>query len=252
MPTASRRELPEQRARQAPCTTYVPEKLDGFWRLFTKKEKSSLPLLPANPEKVGCLDDATNVYGSLVEESFKQKKSLIMECIDSSDLGLPNKNIENQAHHYLAIGALWAKHAPLMRLSYYESSHTHILSDKNRVLPRLRSEVIDKSRDMLLERPTDSAFRTRLARLRPFLKLGLECLLFVPIVVERKKDSERLTDCDTKSLRELINTSPNADTIAKIGERFRRSIIEGDVLVWKNIGRDKIRNMNVEEVSRRI
>ncbi|KAI7910476.1 hypothetical protein M0657_011356 [Pyricularia oryzae] len=555
IPTASRPELPEQRPQQAQCTTYVPEKLDGFWRLFTKKEKSSLPLLPANPQKVGCLDAATKAYENLVAESFKQKKSLegvayqtdipaetsnerdcaylppespiwpirgnklprtgipglhtptcyrgtpfapfawhhedfelgainylhygqkiwfvthpgffdkatatfqealnidqdhsqflrheavhggvqylrnkdiptigfmqeagqivvvyprayhsgfgatatvaeavnyadlqytlpqdyrpchkkcqpsdpitadlvfpenncgrtatlrckpktvatlcpaptsqdlregvpkrkyapepkrkpserprlkgkkhneaqdepsneppakrqkdlppledmanevinaeerakshIMACIDNSDLILPNKTMEKKADQYLVLSARWAKHAPFSRmvalilethaveLMYYESFGT--LFDKNRVLRRLPSEIVDKSLDMLTERPTDSAFRTWLGRRRTFLKLGLEYLLFIPVAGEKRmpgfQDFERLTDHQIQSLRKLIKTPANADTIAKVGERFRRSIIEGDISVWKNIGHNEIRDMNLEEISRRI
>ncbi|KAI6480136.1 hypothetical protein MCOR13_011207 [Pyricularia oryzae] len=65
------------------------------------------------------------------------------------------------------------------------------------------------------------------------------------------QDFERLTDQQIQSLRKLIKNSANADTIAKVGERFRRSIIEGDISVWKNIGHDEIQDMNLEEISRR-
>ncbi|KAH9433930.1 hypothetical protein MCOR02_005965 [Pyricularia oryzae] len=167
-------------------------------------------------------------------------KSHILACIDNSDLNLPNKTMEKKADQYLDLSARWAKHAPFSRmvalilethaveLMYYESFGT--LFDENRVLRRLPSKIVDKSLDSLIERPTDFAFKTRMAGFQDF---------------------ERLTDQQIQSLRKLIKNSANADTIAKVGERFRRSIIEGDISVWKNIGHDEIQDMNLEEISRR-
>lgn len=138
----------------------------------------------------------------------KRAKSHIMVYINNSDFILPNKTMEKKADQYLVLSARWAKHAPFSRmvalilethaveLIYYKLFGT--LFDKNRVLRRLPSEIVDKFLDILTERPTDSAFRTWLERRRTFLKFGLEYLLFIPVIGEKRmpgfQDFERLTD----------------------------------------------------------
>lgn len=215
-----------------------------------QKEPSNKPPTKRQKDLPSFKDMANKVINA-----EKWAKSHIMAYINNSNLNLPNKTMEKKADQYLALSARWAKHAPFSRmvalilethaveLIYYKLFGT--LFDENKILRRLPNKIVNKSLDSLIERPTDFAFKTRLGKRRTFLKLGLEYLLFIPVAGEKRmagfQNFERLTDQQIQSLRKLIKNSANADTIAKVGERFRRNIIEGDISVWKNIGHDKFK-----------
>lgn len=123
-------------------------------------------------------------------------------------------------------------------------SHLHL--DKEAPDPHLPANIIDQVSPSLRRGRTLAALRKWLTLTRKFVSLR-DYLPFMPFDSQGSatfQDYERLTNDDAQELRNILDKSPRAQTLAKAGRAFRECILQREMFPWENISHECLANLH--------